>query len=75
MLRLDPQTVACLNVLFLLNIHSSMIFDELSNTGYFVSVKYLGKDLDMLVEEGLVVLKLEVSRARHACVCINVHDT
>lgn len=64
MLRLDAQTVICLNVLFLLNIHSSMtfdeLFDELSNTGYFISERYLEKDLGKLVEAGLVVQKLEV---------------
>lgn len=63
-LRLDAQTVTCLNVLFLLNIHSSMtfdeLFDELWNTNYFISQKHLGNDLRMPVEEGFVVQKLEV---------------
>ena len=63
-LRLDPQTITFLNILHLLDIHSSMTFDELSdelwNSGYFISERYLEKDLGKLVEAGLVVQKLDV---------------
>lgn len=63
-LRIDAHAVTCLNVLFLLDRHSSMTFDELldelSNTGYLISKRNLEKDLGKLVEAGLVVLKLDV---------------
>ena len=59
-LRLDPETITFLNILHLLDIHSSMTFDELWDTGVFTSERYLEKDLGKLVEAGLVVQKLDV---------------
>ena len=60
MSRLDNQTVNLLNILYFLNIHSSMTFEELWEKGCFESQRHLGGNLRNLVDAGMVIQKLDV---------------